>query len=270
MSNSGASYSDHNDNGGNSPQNAAAAHRTITLRISRSNPQHDADVRGYDEFDVPFEKWTTVLDAILEVKKRLDHSVAVRYSCRQATCGSCGMMINGRPRLACFTKIDELGSDTITVEPLQNFPVIRDLAVGFDALFENHRSINPYLDRSDTELDDVPNDNLKEYTQTPEELEKYIQFANCIKCGLCNAACPTMATDSSFLGPQALAQAYRYVGDSRDKGKDSRLRVIDDSHGIWRCHFAGSCSQVCPKGVDPAMGIQMLRGYMLGFGRRND
>ena len=239
---------------------------TITLRIARSNPQHDG-MGGFDEFDVPYEKWTTVLDAILEVKKRLDHSVAVRYSCRQATCGSCGMMINGRPRLACFTKIDELGSSTITVEPLQNFPVIRDLAVGFDALFENHRSIKPYLEGDGTELEGVADEDLKEHQQTPEQLEQYIQFANCIKCGLCNAACPTMATDSKFLGPQALAQAYRYVGDNRDGGgKDSRLRVIDDSHGIWRCHFAGSCSQVCPKGVDPAMGIQMLRGYMLGFG----
>lgn len=244
-----------------------ASASTVTLRIARSNPAHDSTVRGFDEFDVPYEKWTTVLDAILDVKKHLDHSVAVRYSCRQATCGSCGMMINGKPRLACFTKISELGTQTITVEPLQNFPVIRDLAVGFDRLFELHRSVKPYLARDGVDLDDSYDRDHKEYLQTPEELENYIQFANCIKCGLCNAACPTMATDSSFLGPQALAQAYRYTGDSRDEGKDSRLKVIDDSHGIWRCHFAGSCSQVCPKGVDPAMGIQMLRGYMLGFRR---
>lgn len=233
--------------------------RTILLRISRYNPEHDG-ASTFAEFTVPYEKWTTVLDAILEVKKHLDHSVAVRYSCRQATCGSCGMMINGRPRLACFTKISELDSETITVEPMNNFPVIRDLAVKFDRLFDAHRSIKPYLVREDSETDTG-----KEFLQSPGEVEQYIQFANCIKCGLCNAACPTMATDSTFVGPQALAQAYRYVADSRDKGKDSRLRVIDDSHGIWRCHFAGSCSQVCPKGVDPAMGIQLLRGYMLGF-----
>ncbi|MDA7940584.1 MAG: succinate dehydrogenase/fumarate reductase iron-sulfur subunit, partial [Nitrosopumilus sp.] len=225
--------------------------RTVRLRISRQN----GGDRTMDEFDVPYERWTTVLDAILEVKKHLDHSVAVRYSCRQATCGSCGMMINGRPRLACFTKISELGSDTVEVAPMDNFPVVRDLVVGFDRLFGAHRSVRPYLVR------DGEGDGL----QTPAELERYIQFANCIKCGLCNAACPTMATDSAFLGPQALAQAYRYVADSRDSGRGSRLRVIDDSHGIWRCHFAGSCSQVCPKGVDPAMGIQLLRGYMLGF-----
>ena len=229
---------------------------TVLLRISRGGP---GGRDGFDEFSVPYEKWTTVLDAILEVKRHLDHSVAVRYSCRQATCGSCGMMINGRPRLACFTKVSELGAGTVTVEPMANFPVIRDLAVGFDRLFGAHRSVRPYLVREDTEAD------TPAFRQSPAELEGYIQFANCIKCGLCNAACPTMATDTAFAGPQALAQAYRYVADSRDRGRESRLRVIDDSHGIWRCHFAGSCSQVCPKGVDPAMGIQLLRGYMLGL-----
>ena len=234
--------------------------RTKTLRIARYNPEKDSE-KQFMEFSVPVEKWTTVLETILNVKQHQDHSVGVRYSCRQATCGSCGMIINGKPRLACFTKVSELDSDVVTVEPMNNFPIIRDLAVKFERLFDTHHKIKPYLDRDDTELES----DAKEFLQSPEELEQYIQFANCIKCGLCNSACPTMATDSSFVGPQALAQAYRYVADSRDKGKDSRLKIIDESHGIWRCHFAGSCSQVCPKGVDPAMGIQLLRGYMLGF-----
>ena len=234
--------------------------QTKTLRIARYNPEKDNE-KQFMEFSVPVEKWTTVLETILNVKQHQDHSVGVRYSCRQATCGSCGMIINGKPRLACFTKVSELDSDVVTVEPMNNFPIIRDLAVKFERLFDTHHKIKPYLDRDDTELES----DAKEFLQSPEELEQYIQFANCIKCGLCNSACPTMATDSSFVGPQALAQAYRYVADSRDKGKDSRLKIIDESHGIWRCHFAGSCSQVCPKGVDPAMGIQLLRGYMLGF-----
>lgn len=239
---------------------AVSSSKSITLRIARFNPQNDSDTK-FMEFKVPVEKWTTVLEVILDVKKHFDHSVAVRYSCRQATCGSCGMIINGKPRLACFTKVSELNSDVVTVEPMHNFPIIRDLAVRFDRLFDTHHKVKPYLIRDDTE---ITTEN-KELLQSPEELEQFIQFSNCIKCGLCNSACPTMATDSSFVGPQALAQAYRYVADSRDKGKDSRLKIIDDSHGIWRCHFAGSCSQVCPKGVDPAMGIQLLRGYLLGF-----
>ena len=234
--------------------------KTITLRIAKYNPSEDPEKR-YITFQVPVEKWSTVLEAILDVKKHFDHSVGVRYSCRQATCGSCGMIINGKPRLACFTRIDELSSDVVTVEPMNNFPIIRDLAVRFDRLFETHHKLKPYVIRDDTEV----GEGTKELLQSPEELEKFVQFSGCIKCGLCNSACPTMATDSSFIGPQALAQAYRYVADNRDKGKDDRLKIIDDSHGIWRCHFAGSCSQVCPKGVDPAMGIQLLRGYLLGF-----
>ncbi|MGQ0791660.1 MAG: succinate dehydrogenase/fumarate reductase iron-sulfur subunit [Nitrosopumilaceae archaeon] len=234
--------------------------KTITLRIFRYNPKINNESK-FDEFKIPYQRWTTVLDAILEVKKHLDHSVAVRYSCRQASCGSCGMKINGRPALACFTKISELNSDVITIEPMNNFPIIRDLAVGFERMFSTHKKIKPYIINEVSEI----NPGTKEFLQTPEDVEKYIQFSSCIKCGLCNSACPTMATDSSFVGPQALAQAYRYVADNRDKGKDDRLKIIDDSHGIFRCHFAGSCSQVCPKGVDPAMGIQLLRGYLLGF-----
>lgn len=234
--------------------------KTITLRIAKYNPEHDSS-QQFADFTVPYERWTTVLDAILDVKKHLDHSVAVRYSCRQASCGSCGMKINGRPRLACFTKISELNSNVVTVEPMNNYPIVRDLVVDLQRMFTTHKKMQPFIIRDDTEVTDV----TKEFKQSQEEVDEYIQFANCIKCGLCNSACPTMATDSSFLGPQALGQAYRYVADNRDKGKDSRLKIIDESHGIWRCHFAGSCSQVCPKGVDPAMGIQLLRGYLLGF-----
>ncbi len=236
------------------------ASKYVTLRISKFNPKKESSQKFID-FKVPYQKWTTVLDAILHVKQNLDHSIGVRYSCRQASCGSCGMKINGRPALACFTKIIELNSDVITVEPMNNFPIIRDLVVGFERMFSTHKKIKPYIIREDSEI--TPG--TKEFLQTPEEVEKYIQFSNCIKCGLCNSVCPTMATDSSFVGPQALAQAYRYIADTRDKGKKDRLKIIDDSHGIWRCHFAGSCSQVCPKGVDPAMGIQLLRGYLLGF-----
>ncbi len=234
--------------------------KTVTLRIATFNPEHDSGAK-FENFQVSYERWTTVLDAILDVKKHLDHSVAVRYSCRQASCGSCGMKINGRPRLACFTKISELDSDVVTVEPMSNYPIVRDLVVDLEKMFDTHKEMKPFIIREDSEV----TANTKEFLQTPEQVEEYIQFANCIKCGLCNSACPTMATDSSFLGPQALTQAYRYVADNRDKGKNERLKIIDDSHGIWRCHFAGSCSQVCPKGVDPAMGIQMLRGYLLGF-----
>jgi succinate dehydrogenase / fumarate reductase iron-sulfur subunit len=186
--------------------------KSVTLRISHYNPKTDSGAKFVD-YTIPYEKWTTVLDAILEVKKHLDHSIGVRYSCRQASCGSCGMKINGRPRLACFTKIIELNSDVITIEPMDNFPITRDLVVGFERMFSTHKKLKPYIINPESEI----SPGTKEFLQSPEDVEKYIQFANCIKCGLCNSACPTMATDSSFIGPQALAQAYRYVADTRDK-----------------------------------------------------
>ena len=243
-------------------QTIVSSTKSVTLRIKRSNPEISSEEK-FDQFIVPIEKWTTVLDALLDAKSHLDHSIGIRYSCRQASCGSCGMKINGKPSLACFTKISELDSDNITVEPMDNFPVVRDLVVNFTRLINNHKKIMPYVIREDSEI--VPGTGVREILQTPEDVEKYIQFSSCIKCGLCNSACPTMAMDTTFVGPQALAQAYRYIADTRDKGKKNRLQIIDESHGIWRCHAAGSCSQVCPKGGDPAMGIQMLRSYLLGI-----
>jgi len=125
--------------------------KTIVLRISKFNPEKDQRTT-FLEFTVPYQRWTTVLDAILEVKNNHDHSIGVRYSCRQATCGSCGMIINGKPKLACFTKISELDSDVVTVEPMNNFPVIRDLAVGFERMISTHKRIKPYIICEDSEI----------------------------------------------------------------------------------------------------------------------
>ena len=204
-------------------QTVLSPSKSVKLRISRSNSETNSEEK-FDEFVVPVEKYTTVLDTLLNVKSHLDHSVAVRYSCRQASCGSCGMKINGKPALACFTKIAELNSNEITVEPMDNFPVVRDLTVNFTRLINNHKKIMPYVIRDDVEI--TPGTGIKEILQTPEDVEKYIQFSSCIKCGLCNSACPTMAMDTSFIGPHALAQAYRYIADNRDKGKQNRLKSV--------------------------------------------
>ena len=245
----------------NTPENTQSS---VKLRVFRINAIQDPkDVHHFDEFQVPVKRWTTVLDALLDAKSYQDSSIGIRYSCRMASCGSCGMKINGIPRLACYTKISELSTNTITCEPLPNFPYIRDLVTDFSQFFNHHRSVMPYIQNKKADIPDV--NELTEYKQTPEDLDKFLQFSYCIKCGLCYSACPTVATDLKFPGPQALSQAYRYFADSRDTDKSNRLKVIDTSHGISRCHFAGSCSNVCPKGVDPALGIQLLRSHLLGF-----
>ena len=236
----------------------------ILLNIYRGGPNSKPE-KSYDSYRVPVSRWTTVLDALLYVKERLDSSVAIRYSCRMASCGSCGMKINGIPRLACYTKISELNTDTITCEPLPNFLLIRDLVTDFQQFFKHHKKIQPYI--QNTHLDPTM-ERLGEFNQTPQEVDEFLQFSYCIKCGLCYSACPTVATDTKFPGPQALAQAYRYFADNRDDSAQKRLDNVDHKHGIWRCHFAGSCSMVCPKGVDPALGIQMLRSHLLSITKK--
>ena len=236
----------------------------ITINVFRAN-RTKGDSASYDSFEVPVQRWTTVLDALLYAKSYHDSSIGIRYSCRMASCGSCGMKINGIPRLACYTKISELEGSTITCEPLANFPHIRDLVTDFSQFFDHHKKMQPYIHNENSDMTDKKGS--IEFEQSLEDVDKYLQFSYCIKCGLCYSACPTVATDTKFPGPQALSQAYRYYADTRDNDTKERLNIVDEKHGIWRCHFAGSCSAVCPKGVDPALGIQLLRGHLMGFSK---
>ncbi|MDQ3839609.1 MAG: succinate dehydrogenase iron-sulfur subunit [Thermoproteota archaeon] len=237
--------------------------QTINLRVFRGSFLNTTK-RSFSTFNLPFRRWTTVLDALIYAKEHLDSSIAIRFSCRMASCGSCGMMINGIPRLACYTKISDLKSDTVTCEPLPNFPVIRDLVTDFQQFFNHHKDMKPFIENRHPS---PQKGELTEFKQTPSDIDKYLQFSYCIRCGLCYSACPTVATDTKFPGPQALSQAYRYFADNRDEAKRKRLDKVDDRHGIWRCHFAGSCSAVCPKGVDPALGIQLLRSHLMNISK---
>jgi succinate dehydrogenase / fumarate reductase iron-sulfur subunit len=238
--------------------------KTVQFKVLRFDPKASSRPRT-DTFNVPVTKGLTVLDGLHYIKENLDSSLAWRYSCRMGVCGSCGMFINSYPRLACNTQILELESETIHLKPLPNFDIIKDLVPDLSVLFQKHRSVKPFTMRKDMSLDDCPSG---EFFQSVEELERYLQFTYCIKCGLCMAACPTVATDLRYLGPQPLTQAYRYNVDSRDDGSDERKEEAIGRHGAFRCHFAGACSEVCPKGVDPALGIQLLkrRAFLAAFG----
>lgn len=227
--------------------------KEVKLRVYRFKPSLEKP--SYAEYRLPYKRGLTVLDALIHVKEAIDHSLALRYSCRMASCGSCGMKINSLPRLACYTQISELKSP-ITIEPLGNFPILRDLVTDLSRFFKQHKDSKPWLIRRDEEEQENP---TREYLQRQEELERYFQFSGCIRCGSCHAACPTVDTDVLFPGPHALSQAYRYAADSRDQGAGERVEILDKTHGLWRCHFAGSCSQACQKGVDPALAIQLLR-----------
>ncbi|MBE0480216.1 MAG: succinate dehydrogenase iron-sulfur subunit [Dehalococcoidia bacterium] len=234
----------------------------VTFKVQRYCPGKDQRIR-MQEFTVPYTHGMTVLDGLLHIKEHIDMTLSFRSSCRMGICGSCGMLVNRFPMLACHTPIEELNSSTVEVRSLPNFPIVRDLVADLGPLFEKHRSIKPYIMTAVSE--GIPDG---EFLQAQKELEQYVQFAYCVKCGLCMAACPTMATNSLFLGPQPLGQAYRYCTDLRDKGARVRFDETDSPHGIWPCHLAGACSEVCPKGVDPALAIQLLRRALVLDGLR--
>ena len=235
----------------------------ITFKVQRYIP--DKNPKPYwQSYEVPVEQGMTALDCLTYIKEHLDATLSYRASCRMGICGSCGMYIHDRPRLACETQVLPLKAGTIALKALPNYEVIRDLVVDLGPLFEKHKQIKPWLIPVNPGELDQP---TREYVQTPHQVGDYMQFAYCLKCGICLASCPTMATDRQFLGPQAMAQAYRYNSDSRDAGNRERLRQVDVGHGLSGCHMAGSCAEACPKGVDPALGIQLLKREAV-FGRK--
>lgn len=242
--------------------------REITFRVRRFDPDSDA-APFWEEYRLHVTEGMTVLEALHELKAHQAPTLAWRSSCRMGVCGSCGMYINDLPQLACQTQVLHLGTDVVTVAPLPNYPTVRDLVPDLEPLIEKHAAIKPFIIHPNSQEMETPGG---EFLQTPQEREAFSQFTYCIKCGLCLAACPTVATDPLFLGPQALAQAYRYTADNRDCGLSERLEAIDAFHGPYQCHLAGACSQACPKGVDPALGIQLLKRTLVldsfGFGKK--
>ena len=207
----------------------------------------------YQTYELRFNDDLTVLDALNELKDSQDASLTFRWSCRMGICGSCSAIVNGKPVLMCQTYVKDL-KHPVRVEPLRNFPVIKDLVVDIDDAFEKMRGTMPYVTRMKQKaLEDG------EYIQTPEQLEKIKQSSQCIKCMLCYSACPVYGQDKNFIGPAAGALAYRYQADNRDEGKDKRIDGVTGKKGVWNCSFVGECSVVCPKRVDPALALQRLK-----------
>lgn len=226
----------------------------MKISVSRYRPETDSEPH-FQEFNVPYIHETSLLEALNYIKDFLEPELSFRWSCRMAVCGSCGMMVNGVPKLACKTFLrDYDDSKTMVIEPLANFPVERDLVVDLSDLIEKIERIKPYIIPAEKDK----NKPLTEgYIQTPQQMELYRQFAQCINCGCCYAACPQYKLNPEFIGPAALTLLYRYNIDSRDAGARERLKIMSQDEGVWSCTFVGYCSQVCPKHVDPASAIQL-------------
>jgi len=226
---------------------------TITLEVLRYRPEQETEPT-FQDYEVPVRKDWVVLDALNYIKDRLDGSLSYRWSCRMGVCGSCGMMVNGEPKLTCATFLSHYLPGPMRVEPLSYFPVMRDLVIDMTDFMGKLQSVKPWIVRKE----EKPL-SQGEYLQTPEELDIYKQFSMCINCMLCYAACPVYGLDPQFIGPAAIALAQRYNMDSRDQGAKQRLEILSQHEGIWGCTFVGECSKVCPKEVDPAGAIQQYK-----------
>jgi succinate dehydrogenase / fumarate reductase iron-sulfur subunit len=229
-----------------------------TLKIRRYSPE-TGEAAYFEDFQIELDGHRSVLDGILQAKDRFDGSIGIRCSCRAAICGSCGVRINGRPGLACHMHLSEAAHTakdgaTIVVEPMGNMPVIKDLIVDMDAVhWKKIRRVTPWL----LPEGEVPE---REYVVPAESMVDVTQTMACIQCGACVSDCLSMEVDPDFIGPAALAKAYRFVGDPRDGQQFERLKDLsEDPHGIYDCTHCFNCIEACPKGVAPMNQIMRLR-----------
>ena len=238
--------------------------RTIAIECLRYDPERDSAPR-MQRYDVPFTDDMSVLQGLQYIKDHLDGSLTFRWSCRMAICGSCGAMLNGEPKLGCENFLRDYYPGPLRVEPLNHFPIVRDLAIDQSDFLRKLESVKPYI------IGEPPANGT--YPQTPRQMDEYYQYSQCINCLLCYAACPQYGLNDKFTGPAALALLHRYNADSRDQGKSERMPVVNQEDGVWGCTLVGYCSEVCPKGVDPARAvnqnkIESAKDYFFRFFRR--
>ena len=240
----------------------AREEKHINIRILRYVPEIDEETKFID-YKVPFSDDTSVLSALHYIKENIDTSLSYRYSCQMAICASCGVMINGKPKLLCKTFLKDYSQDDlVTIEPLAHFPIIRDLVVEISSFIDKLVSVKPYiLNKEEENFKEKEGERiLREVVQTKAQLQVFKRYSMCINCLLCYSACPQYGRNKDFVGPSALTLAARYNLDSRDHGKQERKKSYTSEHdGLWECTFAGFCSQVCPNTVNPATAIQSMK-----------
>lgn len=213
----------------------------------------------FEEFPgVPVHDKSTVLEALRWIQVNLDPSLGIRHSCFHASCGTCGLRVNGVEALACVTPAASVHVGPITVEPMANIPVLHDLVVDMDDFYARYPAEHPLLRR----------DEHDEAGDPPEEIEDYERFEDCIECGLCLSACPVAATDERYLGPAALAWAQRFIEEPRRARPEDLLAWAAQEHAAFQCHASFECTEACPSDVFPAERIMKLRRELTVLGLR--
>ena len=225
-----------------------------TFRIRRFDPESAAPAPYFQEYVINTEPSDTILDGLIKIRETVDESLTLRCSCRGAICGSCGMRINGHAALACKTKVaaSTASNTTVRVEPMNNMPVIKDLVTDMTGFWEKVRQVQPWLQPTGVEPEG-------EYLASPESMSRLTGVMGCIMCGACVSDCAALEVDSRFVGPAALAKAYRFVADPRDGASASRLLALNEPGGMWDCTRCMECIEVCPKGVGAMDRIMTLR-----------
>ena len=217
----------------------------IRVRIQRFDPEQDTAPR-FKEYTVSGKKTDRVLDLLMDIKRHQDGSLSIRKSCAHGVCGSDAMIINGTERLACKTLVQDVAAgegDVITVEPLKNLPVQKDLMVDQDEFFKRYRSVKPFFIQEEKPP-------AREWIQSSEERKLIDDATKCILCASCYSACPVLREkNQAFLGPAQIVQAQRFNDDSRDSGFEQRLEALDTSDGVWACENHFQCTKVCPRGI---------------------
>lgn len=230
------------------------ANKKATLKVFRFDPEIDREPR-YDAYQVSIRERMSVLEALFDILEKQDNTLAFRYSCRGAVCGSCAMFISGAYRLACETLIEKLNPEEIVVAPLPHLPIIKDLAVDMTPFFQKFDSVMPYFNEKPLQAE-------KENIQSIPQRKAIDEVIDCIMCAACYSACPLTWT-SDYLGPSTLTKVYRFVADTRDGDRKERLSLVDGDNSVWQCHTVFNCVEACPKKINQTEAIEKLRHALL-------
>ncbi|MCI0475074.1 MAG: 2Fe-2S iron-sulfur cluster-binding protein [Anaerolineales bacterium] len=232
----------------------------VTLKIFRYRPNQPA---RYDTFDVTVPDAANVLDAIEQAWDKHDRDLMFRHACHHASCGTCAVRINGREVLPCIVPVKKYldGAKPITIEPLRNFPLVGDLVVDVADFFQKQEASGLVITRpTEDSLDGKRVEHTQGLDPASVEIVPFNRFENCVECGICLSACPTMAATQKFFGPAGLAGIKRELDKTDDSNERARLLALaDDEQGVWRCHSAWECTEACPQNVNPAEAIMALR-----------
>ncbi len=226
-----------------------------TFRIKRFNPETDQKPR-WQEYTLDVDAKDRVLDILHKIKWEMDGTLSFRRSCAHGICGSDAMLINGRNRLACKILMMDLGTSTVTVEPIMGLPVERDLIVDMKPFFESYETVLPFFINNDP----AP---ARERIQSPEQHEIFEASTKCILCACCTTSCPIYWINGKYIGPAAIVQAHRFIFDSRDKGTAQRMEILGQNTGVWRCRTAYNCTEACPRDIPITQAIEEVKRAMI-------